>query len=87
MSNKKIRTKVVDYEKLGRAIAGINDTLIERKILYRTAFMKGIFSGLGGVVGATIVVALLLWTLSLFSEVPFIGEITDSVKNTIDSTP
>lgn len=76
-----------DYESLGRQVEAIYDAINpKRAVVYRTAFFKGIFTGVGGVIGATIVVALLIWILSLFSELPFIGNFTESIQTTIDQT-
>lgn len=75
-----------DYERLGRLLVSIGESgHINRKRLYRTAFLKGIATGLGGVIGATIVVTLVLYLLSLLGEIPFIGEAFESLRNTIDS--
>ena len=49
------------------------------------SFIKGVLAGFGGVLGATILVALLLWILSLFSSVPFIGKIAENVTDTIQT--
>lgn len=75
---------VKDYEKLGKQVASLYDAINpDRKGLYRTAFLKGIVTGLGGVIGATLVVALLAWILSLSHNIPFIGDITDNLQQTI----
>lgn len=45
------------------------------------SFMSGLFSGLGSVIGATFVVALLLWVLGHLQLVPLIGAwLADIVK-------
>lgn len=46
-------------------------------------FYKGLASGLGVIIGGTIIVALLLWLLSQFGQVPLIGHFTNSVRQTI----
>lgn len=75
-----------DYEKLGRLLVNIGETgVVDKKKLYKLAFLKGLFSGFGGVVGATIVIAVFLWILSLLGEVPFVGQIADTVEETINS--
>jgi len=75
-----------DYEKLGRLLVSVGEIgFKDKKQLYKVSFVKGIISGLGGVLGATIVVALLLFVLSLVGEIPFLGEIADPIKNSIDS--
>ena len=40
--------------------------VMDRKTLYFENFMRGLFFSLGGIIGATILLALLLWMLSLF---------------------
>lgn len=56
---------------------------ISRRQMIFNSFLKGIASGLGAIIGGTLVVALLLWILSLFSEAPFLGEVIDSVKRSM----
>lgn len=77
--------KQFDYEKFGKSLATLADLHTNKKELYKTAFIRGIYSGLGGVIGATIVVALLLAVLSLFKQIPFVGPITESIRSTVDS--
>ena len=75
-----------DQEKLGRSIYMISDTAIERKKLYKIAFLEGLFSGFGGVIGATILVGIVLFILSFLNKVPLLGRVTEAVKNSIEST-
>ncbi len=80
--------KKIDYEQLGRAIEAIVlSGYFDRFRLYRMSFMRGIFSGLGSVIGATIVLAILLWLLSLAESIPFIGTIFENIQDTVDSPP
>lgn len=82
MKNK--ASKTVDYEKLGRMIESIYlSGYADRKRAYRFSFVKGIFAGLGSVIGATIVVALLVWMLGLFRDIPVINIITENVRETV----
>lgn len=75
-----------DYEKLGRLLVSIGEIgFKDKKELYKAEFIKGIFRGFGSIIGATIVVAILLIILSLLGEVPLIGDIADSVRETIKS--
>lgn len=77
--------KPVDYERLGRSIESIVVSgYYNRWRFYRLAFLRGIFQGVGGIVGATIVVALMLWILSLLEAVPFIGTISENIQDTVD---
>lgn len=57
-----------------------------RHQIYKMNFLRGIFFGVGSVLGATIVVALLLWILSRLVDLPggvggFIQYVVDVVKN------
>ncbi len=75
-----------DYINLGKQVMVLYDHINpDRTGLFRTAFLKGIFTGVGSVVGATIVIALLAWLLSVLGHVPFIGPITDNVRGTIEN--
>lgn len=75
-----------DYEKLGKQVAALYDAINpDRGGLYRTAFLKGVVTGLGGVIGATVVIVILAWILSLFEEVPFVGPIFENLRSTIQS--
>ncbi|HEY5806035.1 MAG TPA: DUF5665 domain-containing protein [Candidatus Saccharimonadales bacterium] len=53
-----------------------------RKLLTFT-FLKGIVTGLGVFLGGTIVVAMLLWALSGLGHIPFLNDVTESVKDTL----
>lgn len=50
------------------------------------AFIKGVATGFGVFLGGTIVIALLLWILSWLGHVPFLQEITDSIRHTLDQS-
>lgn len=59
---------------------------IDRNQSYKMSFVKGILGGLGGVIGATVLVALLLWILSFLHSVPLLNRITDNVRHTIQTS-
>ena len=46
-------------------------------------FLAGIFRGLGALIGTSIVLALLIWILTLLIDVPLVGEYARDVKTTI----
>lgn len=48
------------------------------------AFVKGMATGLGVLVGGTIVVALLLWILSMLGHVPFLDQVIEPARETIE---
>lgn len=85
-ADKKPKTKQQEYEDLGRIVASVYETgYLDIKKSYKMSFIKGLLSGLGGVIGATIVVALLLWILAQFQNVPLIGPLVKNVQQTVDS--
>jgi len=74
-----------EYEQMGRELEALYWSVHpNRGTFYRAAFLKGVLSGVGGVIGATVVIALLLWLLSLFDSVPLIGGFVDTIKHTIE---
>ncbi len=73
-----------DYEKLGRMLIDFENSGIHPgKGYYRAAFLRGVVGGFGGVIGATILVALLLWLLSFFHSLPIVGDFVETIRNTI----
>jgi hypothetical protein len=78
----------VNYERLGKAV---EDALILDYIyvLHSTrrqvwsSFVRGVFAGLGGVVGATVGVAVLVALLQLFGGFPLIGQYIQDLAHTI----
>lgn len=73
------------YEELGRIVASVYETgYLNSAQSYKNAFIKGMFQGFGGIIGATILVGLLIWLLSLFNEVPLIGDFVNQVENTVE---
>lgn len=87
MPTKNPKAKSVDYEQLGKMLSNIYETgYIDRNQAYKMSFVKGLFAGLGGVVGATILVALVLWILTLFDSIPLIGPLTLQIQNAVESS-
>ncbi len=79
--------KKTDYEKFGRYMSEVYETgYFDRGRMFRYAFIKGIFSGLGGIIGATIVFALLLWVLSFFDSIPLVGNFVQQVESSVETT-
>ena len=83
---KKTKSTKISYEELGKMLQNIYDTgYIDRNQSYKMSFIKGLLSGFGGVLGATILVAILLWILSLFSNLPLIDKLSENFTKTLQS--
>lgn len=79
--NKQQKQKT-DFEQLGRMLASIYETgYIDRNQTYKMSLIKGMLAGFGGVIGATVLVAILLWVLSLFSDVGVVQWISDQLES------
>lgn len=63
-----------------------NDFYDDRRNIYRMNFFRGIFFGLGSVLGGTVVVAIVVWILSFFVQLPFIGQSLENAKDQIQSS-
>lgn len=62
-----------------------DDYYRQRHKVYQMNFIRGIFFGLGSVIGGTLVIALLLWLLTFTNNIPFIGDFSEKVQNSIES--
>jgi len=60
------------------------DDYISKKRLYLENFLRGIFFSAGGIIGATIIIALLVWIFSLFDQIPLIGPLFDNARESIE---
>lgn len=61
-----------------------DDHYKHRGRIYQVNFFRGISFGFGSVLGATVLVAILLWLLSFFNEMPFIGDVVKSTQQSIE---
>lgn len=57
---------------------------IDKKKLYVSNFIRGMLFSAGGIIGATIVIGLVLWILSLFDSVPLIGPVLENTRESIE---
>jgi len=77
-----------DYERLGRTVESVMITdyvnlLGNTRRQIWLSFVRGIFSGLGTVIGATLVVGLIVWILHMFGGVPVVGHFLQDTSSTI----
>jgi hypothetical protein len=76
-----------DYEEIGKAIVNFYENgYFGRRRTLKMSFLKGMAGGVGGVIGATLVIAIFIWVLSLLKSVPLVGPFFENVRNTINQT-
>jgi hypothetical protein len=76
----------IDHEQLGKMLVNIYETgYIDRNQAYKMSFVKGLLAGFGGVIGATLVVALVLWMLSFFQEIPLVDRVYDNLQSQVQT--
>lgn len=63
-----------------------NDFYDNRARIYKVNFIRGILFGAGSAVGGTLVLALIVWLLSLFVNAPLIGETFKNAQQSIEQT-
>ena len=83
MANNTIKS-IKDYEKMGRMLEDIfasGSGNVKRLLWYN--FVKGIAYGLGIFLGGTIIIAIVIWVLNLFDQVPLIGPLVQNIINNL----
>ena len=86
MSKAKKKSQKTNYEELGKMLVNIYESgYINHNQTYKFSFLKGVATGVGGVIGATVVIAILLGILSKFEQVPIIGPFVNKVQNSIET--
>lgn len=91
MAEKRALKKMTEKIKEGNE-RGARESLLEdlfydfnrnRVQIYKMNFFRGIFFGLGSVLGGTVIVALIVWMLSFFVNIPGIGDQIQNVEHSI----
>ena len=73
---------------LGKMLINIYESgYLDRNEAYKQSFIKGLIGGFAGVLGATILIALLIWALSLFNNIPLVSRFTSRVIHSVESQP
>ena len=82
MKEKTEETKKADLIDLGKKLEAFYESgYVNKKQALSWAFLKGIAGGFGAVVGGTIVVGLVLWILSFFTQFPFVHSIDHALQS------
>lgn len=88
---KNVAKKVVERVKSDNE-RGARESLIEdlfydfhrsRKQVYWMNFVRGIFFGLGSVLGGTVLIALVVWLLSFAVDWPWVGDTVEQVQDSL----
>lgn len=84
---KKAVEKVKKENELGARRAVLEDLFYDfhrsRAQVYWLNFTRGIFFGVGSVIGGTLVVAFVIWLLSLLTDIP--GGLGDFIQYIVDT--
>ncbi len=63
-----------------------NDYYRNRRKVYKMNFIRGLFFGLGSVLGGTLVIALAIWIVTLLVDFPLVGEFFKQTQNVLEQT-
>jgi len=87
---KKIANKIKNDNERGARHSLIEELFYDfhrsRKEVYTTNFIRGIFFGLGSVLGGTIIVAIIIWILSWFVNFPGVGDYFQQLQDTLNQS-
>ncbi len=71
---------------LGQMLVNIYESgYLDKNQAYKQSFIKGMVGGFGGVLGATILVALFIWLLTLFGHVSLVRPVVDRLRHTVQT--
>jgi hypothetical protein len=84
---KKVAEKIKSDNERGARQAVIEDLFYDfhrsRAQIYWMNFVRGIFFGLGSVLGGTVLIALVVWLLSFAVDWPWVGDTVEQVQNSL----
>lgn len=63
-----------------------NEYYICRRKIYWMNFVRGICLGFGTLLGGTVVVALVIWLLGLFTSTPYVGDFIRAIITAIQNS-
>jgi len=84
---KKVAEKIKSDNERGARQSLIEDLFYDfhrsRAQVYWMNFVRGIFFGLGTVLGGTVLIALLVWLLSFAVDWPWVGDTVEQVQDSL----
>lgn len=87
---KKAVKKVANDNERGARVGVLEDLFYDfnrNKVeVYKMNFIRGIFFGLGSVLGGTVLIGLIAWILSFFIYIPGIGQPIHQVQQSIQQS-
>lgn len=91
MAVKKVAKKVKESQEVGARRDLLrelfNDFHSSRKEIYKVNFFRGVFFGIGSVIGGTVIVAIALVVLGWLTDIPGgVGDFIQYVVNTVEQS-
>jgi len=87
MAKKGVSEKIKSDNERGARQSLIEDLFYDfhrsRAQVYWMNFVRGIFFGLGTVLGGTVLIALLVWLLSFAVDWPWVGDTVEQVQDSL----
>ena len=88
---KRIKQKIREDNERGARQSALEDLFNDfnrnRFSVYKMNFFRGIFFGLGSVLGGTVVIAMLVWLLNLTGHlVPGVADFVNQIVDTVQSS-
>ncbi len=83
MKADKTTVKEDELMELGKSLQRFYELgYVNKKEALKFSFLKGISQGFGIFMGGTVVVAIVLWLLGSFTELPLIGPASEAIRRT-----
>ncbi len=91
MAVKKVAKKVKESQEVGARRDLLrelfNDFHSSRKEIYKVNFFRGVFFGIGSVIGGTVIVAIALVVLGWLTDIPGgVGDFIQYIVNTVEQS-
>ena len=84
MAKEKLTKEQQELIELGKKLKSFYEMgYISKRDAYTFSFFKGVLGGAGAFIGSTLVIALIIWILSIFSETAIIGEIAKEIQESL----